>query len=109
MFNFFNIQEIDGASLNEMLARDDGDVKIIDVRMPAELRQGAIPGAENIPLNLLPGRIEELPEDRPVVFYCRTGARSAQACAYVASRGREDVYNLRGGIVAWAGEGRAVA
>lgn len=108
MFSF-NIDEIDTQGLHKLLATEASDIKLIDVRMPTEVAQGVIPGAENIPLNTLPYRLGELPTDKTVVFYCRTGARSAQACAYVAAQGHENTFNLRGGIMAWVGGGLAVA
>ena len=108
MFSF-NVPEIDTQGLHELLGSESSDVKLIDVRMPAEVAQGAIPGAQNIPLNTLPHRLHEVPADSTVVFYCRTGARSAQACAYVAAQGHENTRNLRGGIMAWVRGGLAVA
>lgn len=104
-----NIAEIDTGALQALLAADASDIKLIDVRMPGEVSRGVIPGAENIPLNTLPYRLNELPADKELVFYCRTGARSAQACAYVAAQGRDKAYNLRGGIMAWVRGGLEVA
>lgn len=108
MFNF-NINEIDVSELDRMLAEKESGIKLIDVRSPMEVAQGAIEGAENIPLNLLPAHLETIPEDSPVIFYCRTGARSGQACAYLSQLGRNNTYNLRGGIIAWVQGGKAVA
>lgn len=105
----FQINEIDAPKLGQMLAESTGKVKLIDVRSPMEVAQGTIPGAENIPLHLLPLSLDRIPQDQPVVIYCRTGARSGQACAYLSSLGRDNSYNLRGGIVAWVQGGQAVA
>ena len=52
--------------------------------------------------------MDELQADPKVVFYCRSGARSAQACVYMNTQGREEVYNLRGGIIAWLRNGLPV-
>ena len=81
---------------------------LIDVRTPQEMAQAAIPNGKPLPLNLLPLRMNEVPKDEEVVFYCRTGARSAQACMYLAQQGYDNVYNLHGGIVNWARRGLPV-
>jgi len=98
------VTEIDSASLRARLTASD-DVYLLDIRTPAEVAQGAIPGAAYLPMHLLPLRMHELPRDRDVVLYCRSGARSYHACAYLAQQGFDKVVNLRGGILAWAREG----
>jgi rhodanese-related sulfurtransferase len=101
----FDIREIDSRSLAEVLDNASDAVRLVDVRGPAEWAQGVIEGAELLPLHALPLRADEIPLDRPTVFYCRSGARSAQACAYMMSRGNGNVVNLRGGIIDWVREG----
>ena len=81
---------------------------VIDVRTEAEVAQGIIDGAIHIPLHLLPLRGAEIPQDKPVVMYCRTGARSAQACAHMAGQGFRNMHNLSGGIMSWTRSGHAV-
>jgi len=98
------VNEIDSESLRQRLA-DNQDVLLVDIRTPAEIAQGAIPNAIQLPMHLIPLRIAELPKDRDVVLYCRSGARSYQACAYMAQQGYDHVLNLRGGIIAWARHG----
>jgi rhodanese-related sulfurtransferase len=94
--------EMDAVQLQELLQKDAGHVSLIDVRTSAEVAQeGTIPGARHIPLHLLPLQAEELCDGRPLVFYCRSGNRSAQACSYLAARGCDHVINLRGGYKAW--------
>lgn len=66
---------------------------LVDVRSPAEYRGGHLPGALNIPVNELSRRLDEVPEDRPVVVYCRSGARSARAAGLLRERGRS-AYDL---------------
>lgn len=61
-----------------------------------------IPDAALLPMPLIPSRIEELPRDREVILYCRSGARSYHACAYLMEQGFDNVVNLRGGIIDWA-------
>lgn len=95
------IKELDVSELAEM-QENGSDFVLFDVRSPAEIAAGVIDGTLPLPLNLLPLRMDEIPKDKQVVFYCRTGARSAQACMYMARYGYDNVYNLRGGIVTWA-------
>jgi rhodanese-related sulfurtransferase len=98
------INEIDSESLQERLARGD-DLLLVDIRTPTEVAQGSIPGALEMPMHLIPLRLSELPKDKDVVLYCRSGARSYQACAYLMQQGLGRVLNLRGGIIAWARHG----
>ena len=71
--------------------------RILDVRTPAEYRDGAYPGAVNIPLPLLPLRLGELePKDKPIVLYCESGARSGQAARLLKQAGFIDVLNAGG-------------
>jgi len=79
-----------------------GKIKLVDVRTDAEIARGMIKGAEKLPLHLLPLRLHELDAQMPTVFYCQMGGRSAQAAAFAANQGMVDVYNLQGGITAWA-------
>ncbi len=103
----FGFKEVDVQGL-EQLQDGDGCV-LIDVRTDAEVSRGGIEGAIHIPLHLLPMKVQDLPQDKPLVFYCQSGGRSAQACAFVASKGVEAVYNLQGGIIAWMRTGKPLA
>jgi rhodanese-related sulfurtransferase len=78
---------------------------LLDVRTPGEIAAGIIPHAQAMPLTVLPLRIQDIPRDQQVVIYCRTGARSAQACMFLGQYGFDNVYNLRGGIITWAQNG----
>jgi rhodanese-related sulfurtransferase len=81
-----------------------GEAVLIDVREPYEWDAGRIPGARHIELEHLGSRAEELDKDKPVIFQCRMGRRSALATQAFRAVGF-DAYNMRGGIEAWAGEG----
>ncbi len=72
------------------------------------MARGVIHGAIHIPMHLLPYKADELPQDKPVVLYCHSGARSAQACAFMASKGFNNMHNLTGGILAWARSGKDI-
>jgi len=81
------------------------EIRLIDVRSTAEAAQGIIEGAEVIPLHTVPMRVDEFRDQRDVVLYCHSGARSAQACQFLAAQGIDNLYNLDGGILVWAGAG----
>jgi phage shock protein E len=68
--------------------------RVVDVRTPAEFNDGSYPGAINIPLALLPLRLQELePKDKPIVLFCASGARSAQGARLLKQAGFTDVVN----------------
>jgi rhodanese-related sulfurtransferase len=97
------VNHIDIAQLEQL--RQDGPVVMLDVRTDPEVARGIIAGARHIALNLLPARYTELDPDALTVIYCGSGARSAQACAWLAEKGFARVHNLQGGIMAWARSG----
>jgi len=71
--------------------------KIIDVRSPAEFADGAYPGAVNVPLHVLAAKVDELgPKEAPIVLYCASGARSAQAARLLKQAGYANVVNAGG-------------
>ncbi len=78
---------------------------LLDVREPEEWTAGHIQGAQHIPMNDVPRRLDELPSDTPVYVVCRVGGRSAQVAAFLAQHGY-DAVNLAGGMQAWAAAGR---
>ena len=79
---------------------------LLDVREPWEwaVSNLADHGARLIPMGELEERLGEVPKDRPVVVYCRTGQRSMTVALRLAQLGFGDVTNLTGGMVAWAAE-----
>jgi rhodanese-related sulfurtransferase len=82
-----------------------GEVELIDVREPYEWTAGRIAGARHVELGRLAQAADALPRERPLVFYCRVGARSAMAAAAFRRAGY-DAASLDGGLEAWAAEGR---
>jgi phage shock protein E len=68
--------------------------QLVDVRTPMEFHQGALPGALNIPVQMIREALDELDMTRPVLVYCRSGQRSAYARMWLQSMGFSDVYNL---------------
>jgi len=98
----YNIKELDV----DALEAGKDQIHLIDVRTEGEVSRGVIDGAIHIPLHLLPLRAADIPQDKPVVIYCNSGGRSAQACAFMAAKGFENMHNLSGGIMAWALSGK---
>ncbi|HUW50953.1 MAG TPA: rhodanese-like domain-containing protein [Sulfuricella sp.] len=104
----FGINEIDVHGLHSLLS-EKKKFALVDVRGDNEVAYGVIEGAQHLPLHLLPIKADELDKNTHTVFYCRSGARSAQACAFMAARGHDNVYNLQGGIMAWMQSGLSLA
>ena len=96
-------KEISPAELQEI--QSGRNLRLIDVRSDAEVARGLIQGALHIPLNLLPPKAGEWDSAMPTVFYCQSGARSAQACTFFAGKGFSNLYHLQGGVNAWVKSG----
>lgn len=80
------------------------DIEIIDVREQHEYDFVNL-GVKLIPVSQIASNIDNFPKDKKVIVHCRSGARSAQVIALLeAQRGHENLYNLTGGILAWAKE-----
>jgi rhodanese-related sulfurtransferase len=126
MIFFFSMQKKDIPSgftnvtveeAREMIEKDD--VFILDVRTPAEFNSSHIEGATLIPVTnsggsnlssdqLLEARINEVPKDKKILVYCRTGHRSTTASNILLAAGYSDIYNMQGGITAWTAAGYPV-
>ena len=98
---------------------EKGDVFILDVRTPSEFNSSHIEGATLIPVTnsggsnlspdqLLESRINEVPKDKKILVYCRSGHRSSSASKILVNAGYSQVYNMEGGINAWTGAGYPV-
>ena len=105
--NTGGFKNITVAELETMLQQDS--LRLVDVRTDAETARGKIPQGKSLPLHLIPMRISEMDKNATTVFYCQMGGRSAQASAFAAANGFADVYNLQGGIAAWARAGLPVS
>lgn len=78
--------------------------ELVDVREPFEFEIAQI-GGKLIPLKQVEERVEEIPFDKKVVVHCRSGVRSAKAIKQLENKyGFQNLYNLKGGILAWADE-----
>ena len=85
-----------------------GEVQVVDVREGYEREAGHIEGTRHVELERLASQSDSIPKDRPVVFYCRLGARSAMAAQAFRASGYE-AYSMAGGLKRWDDEGLPVA
>jgi rhodanese-related sulfurtransferase len=96
-------QDIEATELQPIL--ETQKIYLIDVRNDDEIARGVIPGAIYLTLSSIPSVDLSPLENQTVVFYCHAGVRSAQAAAFVADQIEANIYNLRGGVLAWANAG----
>ena len=97
------MKEITVQQLKEKLIDKSEYFMLIDVREDFEYMVSNI-GGEHIPLSNLQNRVHTLNQDVEYAIICRAGARSANACVFLGQEGFENVYNVRGGMKAWAAE-----
>ena len=95
------LPEIDVAAAAAQI--QDKQIKVLDVREPAEFATGVIQGAVLIPLGQVEKRIGELDglKDRPMLVVCGSGGRSAQAIKVLSKYGFTKLTNIKGGMNAW--------
>ncbi len=97
------IEQLQAADLQAWLA--DGTrapPTVLDVREPWEHEVCMIPGSQLLPMQEVPARRAELPADRDIVVVCHHGMRSLQVAHFLKQSGIDRVFNLAGGIAAWA-------
>jgi rhodanese-related sulfurtransferase len=75
---------------------------LLDVREPWEYQTCRIEGSMLAPMNTIPARVPELERDRDTVVICHHGARSYQVGMFLERYGFSNLYNLKGGVNAWA-------
>jgi adenylyltransferase/sulfurtransferase len=88
--------------------REEGtrDFVLVDVREPVEYEINKVPGSVLIPKGefLNGSALEQLPSDKQVVMYCKTGVRSSETLAIVKGAGYSDAVHVGGGVVAWVNQ-----
>ncbi len=102
MFQNFVSQAPDPSDLDlETFAKavDAGEVTVVDVREPHEFAAGHIPGSVNLPMSRFDP--SNLPNGKPVVLICQSGARSRNALSRARAAGRDDVKHYAGGMSQW--------
>ena len=100
------VPETSPAKLQAQLQQEPAPL-LVDVRTPGEFAEGHIEGAINIPLNELPQRLQELPQQksRPIVTICRSARRTIPATQLLLVQGYQEARQLAGGMNAWHAEG----
>lgn len=95
-------------ALLERQQKHDSALFVLDVRTPEEFAAGHVPGAVNIPHDQVASRLAEVPKDKDVVVYCRSGRRSGLAIDVLEASGYSRVQQLEGDMNAWLEKGRPV-
>jgi rhodanese-related sulfurtransferase len=98
------MQQMTVRELKERLAQPGARPVLLDVREGWELKICALPEALHIPMGQIPTRTEELDPQQEIVVVCHHGVRSQRVAYFLASRGFSKLYNLQGGVNAWARE-----
>lgn len=96
------MKEITVSELKQ-LKDSKSDFQLIDVREDHEVEICEI-GGEHIPMGEVMDNLDKISKDKQVVIHCRSGARSGAICNALEGAGYNNVYNLKGGIIAWANE-----
>ncbi|HSH65364.1 MAG TPA: rhodanese-like domain-containing protein [Bacteroidia bacterium] len=92
-------------TVSELKALKDkhADFQLIDVREEHEVEIAEI-GGEHIPMGDVLDNLDKISKTKQVIIHCRSGARSGSVCQQLENQGFDNVYNLKGGILAWANE-----
>jgi rhodanese-related sulfurtransferase len=98
------MQQMTVRELKERLAQPGARPVLLDVREGWELKICALPEALHIPMGQIPTRTEELDPQQEIVVVCHHGVRSQRVAYFLASHGFSKLYNLQGGVNAWARE-----
>lgn len=94
-------------TIDQLATALDQGAAVVDVREPAEFREGHVPGAINIPMSLLFARLGEIDRDRSVHMVCASGNRSSAMTDALTANGF-DAINVAGGTNAWIRSGRRI-
>ena len=95
-------------ALLERQAKKDQSVFVLDVRTPEEYAAGHVPGAVNVPYDQVASHLAEIPKDKDVVIYCRSGRRTGLAAEVLEANGYTKLVHLQGDMQAWLQDGRPV-
>ncbi|HEY4787769.1 MAG TPA: rhodanese-like domain-containing protein, partial [Bacteroidales bacterium] len=98
------VGEINASDLKHRLDNSPETLFLLDVREPSEFEYFNI-GGTLIPLNKLPDRLHEIPDNKDIIVICKSGVRSFKAARYISeSRKDVNILNLKGGLMAWLSE-----
>lgn len=96
------MRHINVVELNELMETEAGKPLLLDVREPWEFAICHLEDSTLIPMRQIPEAIEQLDPEQHTVVICHTGMRSQQVCIYLEHAGFSNVWNLTGGVHAWA-------
>ena len=96
-------------ALLEHQSKHPAHLFVLDVRTPQEYADGHVPGAVNVPYDQLASRLAEVPKDKDVVLYCKSGRRAGIAADVLAANGYTRLSHLEGDMNAWVEKGRPIA
>ena len=91
------IQSLTAKEVKKLIDTAPDTIDLVDVRGTGEFKELRIPSARNIPLHILPMRMNELDKTKKIIFVCRSGGRSAQATMFAEREGISG-FNLDGGM-----------
>ena len=94
--------------VHELQVKKDPSLLVIDVRSAEEYAAGHVPGAVNIPHDQVASRLAEIPKDKEVVLYCRSGRRSGLAAETLEANGYKNLQLLQGDMPGWEKAGLPV-
>jgi phage shock protein E len=99
--------EIKNVGVDEVFSmlKEKNKYFLLDVRTKEEYDAGFIENSVLIPVSELEKRLSEIPADKPVIVYCKSGNRSAQAAGILVKNNFNSVYNMLGGITEWVKKG----
>lgn len=98
--------ELSVAQASELM--DKEKLQLLDVRTSEEVSEGSIAGARNLNISDwedFQNGISELDKEQPIMVFCRSGGRSHKAAMYLVENGFKQVYDVKGGMIAWEKEG----
>ena len=102
------IPQVRPSDFSDWLQAQSARPVLLDVREPWEVQTASVAAEEvdlvTIPMQEIPARLGELPQDRPIAVLCHHGARSQRVAMVLAQQGYTDVANIAGGIEAWSRE-----
>jgi rhodanese-related sulfurtransferase len=105
MPSIFDSDDIEVSPEQTAQALEDGSAQVIDVREQYEWDEGRIEGTTHIELERLASNADKIAADKPVIFHCRLGSRSAMAAQAFRASGYE-AYSMAGGIQLWEDQRR---
>lgn len=95
-------------ALLERQAKGDSSLFVLDVRTAEEFAAGHVPGAVNVPYDQVASQLAQIPKDKDVVLYCKSGRRAGLAAEVLQASGYTKLEHLQGDMQAWLQDGRPV-